>query len=161
MGCSLWQVTATTGHPWQVSWSTSALAQMVPLSLYIIWLEQIVQTNLAAILGLFFPSYGKSVKGTSQAHGSSLLADSRFLEVSFTSGGYTSKFIVEKLNQMLQSTSGGTIQRAFQSYLIMLSFVTLRNKEYSERAKFTKENPISFLAKEPGIQGRNKNQMSQ
>ena len=101
MGCSLWQVTATTGHPWQVSWSTSALAQMVPLSLYIIWLEQIVQTNLAAILGLFFPSYGKSVKGTSQAHGSSLPADSRFLEVSFTSGGYTSKFIVEKLNQML------------------------------------------------------------
>lgn len=51
------------------------------------WLEQILQTNLVVILGLFFPSYGKSVKGAGQDRGSSSPADSYFLEVSFTSRG--------------------------------------------------------------------------
>ena len=44
-------------------------------SLYLVWLELILQCNLVLMLGLFFRSLRKLVNGTGQNHGSSLPTD--------------------------------------------------------------------------------------
>ena len=65
------------------------------------------------------------------------------------------KFTVEEQNRVLPSILRGTVERAFQSYLIMINLVILRNEEYSKSINLMKGNPIFFLTKESGIWRRN------
>lgn len=127
-------------------------------SLYIIWLEQLPQANVAEMWGLFFPSYGKSVKGTGQDCGSPLPAGwcfLDFLEVSFTSGGG----VYSKMDRgKIESHAMDNLRRTYRknvSNLLMINFIILRNKEYSKRVNLIKGDPISFLTKEPGMERRN------